>query len=59
MTTSKKAPAAAKPMKRSNYYVPEAFKAGLRKVAKVKGGTEADHLRKAVELYLRRHKALA
>lgn len=57
MTTSKAKPAA--PMTRSNYYVPEDFKAGLRKMAKTKGGTAADHLRKAVEQYLRRNRALA
>lgn len=43
-------------MKRSNYFIPEAYKKGLRKIAKIKGGTESEHLREAVRVYLKRNK---
>lgn len=57
-TPPTKKPAPPPVMVRSNYFVPEAFKEGLRQVAAKNGGTEAEHLRKAVEQYLRRNKAL-
>lgn len=43
-------------MKRTNYYMPEVYKRGLKKLAKDAGGTPTDHVREAVRLHLKRHK---
>lgn len=42
-------------MKRSNYFMPLAMVDGLNTLAARKGGVAAEHVRKAVGQYLKRH----
>jgi hypothetical protein len=52
----KQAPTPAEPvrMTRHNVFMPPAQLEGLSRVASAKGGTAAEHLRKAVGTYLKR-----
>lgn len=45
-------------MKRHNVFMPPEHIAGLNTIAQAKGGTAADHLRKAVAGYLKRYKII-
>jgi predicted DNA-binding protein len=43
-------------MKRTNYFMPEPMRDGLNLLADKKGGTAAEHVRRAVGQYLKRHR---
>lgn len=46
-------------MKRTNFFLPEELHQGLKKAKEELGGSEGEHVRKAVTSYLKRHKFLA
>jgi hypothetical protein len=46
-------------MKRTNFFLPEELHQGLKRAKVQRGGSEGEHVRRAVTQYLRRLKLLA